>query len=307
MYLSFVFRLFLMSFCSIILRTPRFTRYTNTTLFRSGTLQIARTSALYNATAASWTAANIKVTGGTLALNVGGSGEFTAANVTTLLANLGGANGGTAGGFGNGSALGFDTTNAPGAAFTLSDLIANPTGTGAGTFGLTKTGTGTLTISGANTYTGLTTVSAGTLQAGVAGVFTSKGGLSLSGTGVFDLAGFNAGFTTLASASTTLITNSSTSTAASNATAIGTPSGAGIYVDALTLSSPDQPVAARIADGTVRETQLVINNATNSVDRAGITNHANSFSGGLVLASLRITVTRRHLNSAITGQPYVAS
>ena len=72
--------------------------YTGATTISAGTLQLAKTASLYNATTANWTASSIKVSGGgTLALNVGGSGEFSTANVTTLLTNLGGANGGTSG------------------------------------------------------------------------------------------------------------------------------------------------------------------------------------------------------------------
>ena len=148
--------------------------YTGATTISAGTLQLAKTASLYNATTANWTASSIKVSGGgTLALNVGGSGEFSTANVTTLLTNLGGANGGTSGGFASGSFIGFDTTNAVGNSFTVSDIIADSSGSGGGAVGLTKLGTNTLLLSGANTYNGNTTVSAGTLQIGNA---TALGG-----------------------------------------------------------------------------------------------------------------------------------
>ncbi len=138
--------------------------YTGATTINGGTLKFAKQASLYNNNTGSWTAANVKVrNGGTLALNVGGTNEFTAGNVTTLLANLGGANGTSTNGFAAGSSIGFDTTNASGGTFTVADLIADSTGTGGGAIGLTKLGAGKLVLSNTNTYSGATTVSAGTL------------------------------------------------------------------------------------------------------------------------------------------------
>ncbi|MFM8763807.1 MAG: autotransporter-associated beta strand repeat-containing protein, partial [Spartobacteria bacterium] len=68
--------------------------YTGNTTVSGGILQFAKTASLYNGTAASWTTSNITVnSGATLALNVGGAGEFSTGNVTTLLTNLGGLGG----------------------------------------------------------------------------------------------------------------------------------------------------------------------------------------------------------------------
>jgi fibronectin-binding autotransporter adhesin len=126
-----------------------------------GTLALQKKSSLLGGNTAIWTAAKVVVnTGGTLALNVGGAGEFGNGDVTTLLTNIGGAVSNN--GLRAGSAIGFDTTNATGT-FTITDPIANTTGTGGGAIGLTKRGTGILELSNANTYTGATTVSGGTL------------------------------------------------------------------------------------------------------------------------------------------------
>jgi autotransporter-associated beta strand protein len=143
--------------------------YTGTTTISSGTLQFANRAALYGGGTASWTAANL-VTGSaaTLALSVGGSTGFTAADVDRL-DSLGTATGG----FRPGSTLGLDTTNAASGTFAYANAIANPNG-GANGLGLAKLGAGTLVLSGSNTFTGPTTVAQGTLQLGNAGALSSS-------------------------------------------------------------------------------------------------------------------------------------
>jgi fibronectin-binding autotransporter adhesin len=192
----------------------------------------------------------------------------------------------------------FIQQNNPSGNLEIASQIINNTATS-----VVKSGVGSVTLSGANTYTGLTSILGGTLKAGSNSVFTNKGGLSMTGTSVLDLNGFNATFTTLASAATNVITNSSSATAPSNASAVGTPADVSVYVDALTFSTAGQTIASQVTDGATRKTQLVINNAASATNLAGITNTANNFSGGLVLLNT-LSGTRLRINSAITGTPF---
>ena len=143
------------------------TAYTGTTTVSAGILQIATPASLYNATAGSWTAANIIVnSGATLAVNVGGTNDFQPADVTNLLSGIDSAVNNN--GLRNGSSIGFDTTNAT-SPVTLSNIIANTTGPGGGAVGLAKLRNGALILSGSNTYTGGTTVAGGALEIGNGG------------------------------------------------------------------------------------------------------------------------------------------
>lgn len=139
------------------------TTFRGTTTINGGTLHYASANSLYAGVATDWVKSKITVHNGcTIGFNVGGTNEFSAANITTLLNGLGGTVSNN--GLRAGSTLAFDTTNASGGIFTLANAIADTTGTGGGAIGLRKTGANTLILPNANTYTGPTTVDGGTLS-----------------------------------------------------------------------------------------------------------------------------------------------
>ncbi len=151
--------------------------YTGTTTVSTGTLQLAVPAALYGGTTASWTPANITINNGaTLAVNYGAvSGDFSSAQIGTLLSNLSTVNNN---GLKAGASFGFDTTNLSG---TYSTAIADSTGTGGGAVGVAKLGTNTLTLSAANTYTGPTTIYNGVLSLNHASALGGGGNVVFKG------------------------------------------------------------------------------------------------------------------------------
>ena len=192
--------------------------YTGNTLVSAGTLQFAKQASLYNnGAAAAWSKTNINVnSGATMAFNIGGSGEFTNANIVSLL----GLADTTTNGFKTGAILGLDTTSGD---VVFSNVIANPN-SGTNVLGLTKLGTNKLTLDQANTYTGATTVSGGTLA--VTG--------SLSGTTAVTV---NTGGTLLMNSATGANNTVGTATLApviGNNTTTGSTSGAKAYTGAST-------------------------------------------------------------------------
>ena len=165
--------------------------YNGTTTIDGGILQFAKQVSLYNNNNANWTEAKILVNnGGTLAVNVGGAGEFTTADLDTLKALGSGT-----GGFQSGSSLGIDTANAPGTV-TYGSVIGDPNG-GANSLGLTKLGAGTLELTEINTYTGDTIVAEGTLivngSIATSAHTTIADGATLTGSGTLGATTYNAG------------------------------------------------------------------------------------------------------------------
>ena len=152
--------------------------YTGLTTVANGTLELASRTALADAT-------NTQVrSGATLMFEVSGTGDFTNADLATLLPSLYDASGVT--GLRAGSFLGFDTEAG---SFSLETAITNSSGANGGSVGLVKIGANTLTLTGANTYGGATTVSGGSLALDSGASITSGGNLILSGGAFLDLGG----------------------------------------------------------------------------------------------------------------------
>lgn len=154
--------------------------YTGPTVVKLGTLRVLKAAALYNADPADWTPAKITVAPAAgLRLGVGGPGEFTGAQVGTLIRNL--TTGVENNGLMAGAVVGLDTTNVTGPVTVSADL-ADAKGPGGGAFVLKKLGPGTLQLAGTNTYTGPTVLDAGTLSvASLNSVAKGKPSSSLGG------------------------------------------------------------------------------------------------------------------------------
>jgi autotransporter-associated beta strand protein len=201
-----------------------------TTTVTGGMLIVPLTASLYGGNTSSWTAANLNVlSGGMLAFNVGGTGEFATTDVTSLLTNLASSSGS---GLRAGATLGFDTTNAAGGTFTVADTLADTTGSTGGSLGIHKLGTNTLVLGTANTFTGKTTISGGKLSiAGEASLggnpssatadqLTLNGGTLLT-TASFSIDDANRGITLGASGGTIEVDTGTTLTVAATNTISG--------------------------------------------------------------------------------------
>ena len=135
--------------------------YTGPTTVHMGTLIIKKAVALYNAEPANWTAAKITVhPAATLYIPTGGPGEFTGAQVGTLLTKL--TTSVNHNGLMAGSVFCVDTAKATDTV-TVASNITDGKGPGGGAFVLRKCQAGTLQLAGANTYTGQTILEGGTL------------------------------------------------------------------------------------------------------------------------------------------------
>ena len=186
--------------------------YSGTTTVNQGTLEIAGTGTvpLY-ATSGKLSVAN----GATLAVQVGGTGQWQSANIDTLLGNT------TA--FTGGAILGIDTT---GGNFTYGTVINGSNDP----IGLTKMGTNSLTLSGNNSYSYGTTISSGTLQVGNTNAL-GTGGVALSA-GVLDLASYSPSVGALSgTAGSTITNNSATPATLTTNVASGTSTFAGVITD----------------------------------------------------------------------------
>ncbi|MCX7415172.1 MAG: autotransporter-associated beta strand repeat-containing protein, partial [Planctomycetia bacterium] len=185
--------------------------------------------------------------------HAGGSGGFSAGNVTTLLSNLGGLGGAvTNGGLLAGSSIGFDTTNSSGL-FTVADSIANSTGSGGGAIGLVKLGSGTLALTGANSYSGGNTINAGTLMLGSS---TSLGSSAYAGpsgpiginAGWLNLNGFSTTVGTLSGSSGGVIT---TNTVEGTATLTTFVTGTSLYAGTIVDNGAGKIAMVKSGDGTL--------------------------------------------------------
>jgi len=147
--------------------------YQGPTLVTAGILQVGQKVSLYNGTPLTAELFTVN-SGATLALQLGGPGEFEASDVAAIAA-LGSATTG----FKPGSRFGLTVANAPGGRYEIPDMLGD---TIEGTaFTLHKLGAGTLALTTLNTYTGATILAVGTLEANVianGGVPSSLGAAS---------------------------------------------------------------------------------------------------------------------------------
>ncbi|HET6246535.1 MAG TPA: autotransporter-associated beta strand repeat-containing protein [Tepidisphaeraceae bacterium] len=147
--------------------------YSGTVAVNGGTLEFVNTGAMSGYPSPQTSHAITVASGATLTLGVGGTGQFTAADI----ANIG--NGSLGISFAaSGAYLGLDTTSAVGGTFTYSGVLSNAPAT---SLGYNKVGTGVLVLATTNTYSGATIVSNGVLRANDGAGLPANSLLNLAG------------------------------------------------------------------------------------------------------------------------------
>lgn len=238
--------------------------YTGGSIINAGTLQFSQLASM---PAVGTVAVQ---SGATLAVNVGGIGEFS--NATTghgsiggLLAGLGGQSGSSVSYIGD-VTLGIDTTNAPGGALSYAGAIGNV----GSTLGLAKLGSGTLTLTGATNYTGATTISGGALEVQVTISSTSaianSGSLILNSTTpqTYGVAITGTGSLTQAGSGTLTLTGTNTYTGSTTVSAGILQIGNGVSSTAGTLGNNSH--ATIVSGATLRFERYFLNGVTSSSD-----------------------------------------
>ena len=229
--------------------------YVGPTTINAGTLQAANSGAL-------GTTPSIAVNnaGSMLALNFGGTSDYTQAGVAALLGKTTFS--------ATTTALGLDTTNAASPA-TYAGVLSMPAG-------LTKLGTGTLILAQSNTYTGLTTLTAGMLQLGSSSALPAATTLTITA-GTLNLNGNNSTITSFGTTTAGVISDYS----------------AGSGTTTLTLTNDTNGLNSLVTDGLTEKVALVIKNNLDAAGGGGtLNNNYNTFSGGLTLSGAGSTGLR---------------
>ena len=239
--------------------------YSGGTIVGAGVLEFETPSALYsnNIGGTFWNANYMMVgNGATLAFGVGGAGQFSTSNITTILTN--GLLSTSGKGFLSGSSVGFDVA---GGNFTLTNNLSNSAN---GALGLVSYGGRTLTLTGSNSYTGTTRIDSGTtLQVGNGGNSGTLGTATVTNSGVL---AFNRG-------NALTVSNAVTGSGALSQIGTGTTTltGTRSYTGQTTVSAGTLKLGSlgernfNIDNGSGNSTNLLINGGTviNSESRIG--------------------------------------
>jgi len=181
------------------------------------------------------------------------------------------------------------------------DMIVNGVISGAGSLTIDEENSisglddQTTTLNGANTYTGGTIITGGTLKLGNASALAGRA-LSLSGSGILDLNGYNNSITNITS-------SVNTATISDYSGVAGTTT--------LNITAMATTIACLVKDGGTRKVAVRVSNANFTGELFTSTN-ANTFSAGLTLANnasgtrMRImnTITTVGTPGAITSSPF---